>query len=100
MPTEQLNTAPDALPEDARDAATPGAVLNDTDPDKTPGGGGLGGAAAAQTPDGNGTKPSGTSPNSPIDVPVPTGGTPPSAEAEARREKVADGASEPHPASQ
>ena len=91
MPTDQPSNAPDTLPTDARDPATPGAVLNDTEQDKTPGGGGLGGATAARPESGSGAIPSGTTPGSPIDVPVPDAasdddGAPASAGAQSRRE--------------
>lgn len=101
MPTDQINNAAtEGLPDDARDDRTAAAVLSDEQPGDAPGGGGLGGAAAG----GQGPAPAGTSPNSPIDMALPTGsedgGTPPSAEAQARREAVDNPPSEQHPASQ
>ncbi len=101
MPTDQINnTADEALPTDARDDRTAAAVLTDEQPGEAPGGGGLGGAAAG----GQGAAPAGTSPNSPIDVPLPAasedGNTPPSADAQARREAVDNPPAEAHPASQ
>lgn len=100
MPTEQINNAAtEGLPDDARDHRTAAAVLSDEQPGDAPGGGGLAGAATG----GQGPAPAGTSPNSPIDVALPMasedGGTPPSAEAQARREAVDNAPAEQHPAS-
>lgn len=100
MPTDQPSNAPDgAIDQDARDDANAAAVLNDDTLDLPPGGGGLGGAAAG----GQGAAPGGTSPNSPIDVPLPAGstddGTPPSADTQARREAVDAAPDEQHPSS-
>jgi hypothetical protein len=100
MPTEQPSNATDtAIGRDARDDANAAAVLNDDSRDQPPGWGGLGGAAAV----GQGAAPGGTSPNSPIDVPLPgagaNAGTPPSADAQARREAVDAAADEQHTAS-
>lgn len=69
MPTEQPASAPDTIGTDARDDATAAAVLHDTEADKTPGGGGLGGAAAAGLPAAAAID--GTTPNSPIDTQTP-----------------------------
>lgn len=97
MPTEQPASAPDAIGSDARDDATVAAVLHDTDLDKTPGGGGLGGAAASGAPHADAA--GGTTPNSPIDTRTPgTGGI--EAAGEARLRAAGDDAPEPHPASQ
>jgi hypothetical protein len=106
MPTNQPNAAATQdLPADARDDTTAASVLTDEQLDDAPGGGGLGGAAAAADPlAGAGAAPSGTTPNSPIDVPVPAStlddtGQNPSAEAGVRTEAAANPAPEPHPLS-
>jgi hypothetical protein len=101
MPTHEINnSAGEGLPDDARDDLTAAAVVGDDQPGATPGGGGLGGAAAGGQPG----APAGIAPNSPIDVPLPTGsedaGTPPSADAQARREAVDNASPEQHPVSQ
>lgn len=97
MPTEQPNNAADTdLPADARDPESAAAVLRDEQLDDAPGGGGLGGLAAASgAPGGSGPAPGGTSPNSPIDVPIPAstldeGGQNPSATREARDQALSN----------
>ncbi|WP_374942987.1 hypothetical protein [Sphingomonas sp.] len=79
MPTNDPSNATD-VPQDAREEATPGAVLNDADVDDSPGGGGLGGAAAANAL-GSGRTPGGASPNAPIDTGVDAGDAGATAEA-------------------
>lgn len=97
MPTDQPSAAPDDL--QPREEATAAAVLHDDALNQPPGGGGLGGASAG----GQGPVPAGTAPNAPIDVAVPAGatdaGTPPSADAQARREAVDAAAADQHPSS-
>lgn len=102
MPTNQPSSAPDDLPVDARDPATPGAVLNDDRLDKAPGGGGLGGQGAADPLEGSARTPRGTAPNAPIDVPTPDTGTDasPLAGAEARVRATESDTPEPHPRAQ
>lgn len=90
MPTQQPSSAPDDAPR-PHDADTPARVLSDPAGDAIPGGGGLGGAAAADPLGGSGRTPTGTAPNAPIDVPVPHSGSDAAGEAEARvRASVTD----------
>ncbi len=97
MPTNQPSSAPDALPADARDDATAAAVLHDERMDDTPGGGALGGAAAADRLGGSGRAPEGSSPNAPVtppdsDVTLPDG----TATREAQLRSLEDGPAEAH----
>lgn len=79
-------------PHDEDSAAT---VLDDVQMTKTPGGGGLGGADAAEVFSGSGKLSGGAMPNIPIDVPVPYGGGGyPTLEAQLR--SLNDGPKEPH----
>ena len=80
MPNNQPNTATE-LPTDAREDATAAAVLHDERMDDTPGGGGLGGLAAADPLGGSARAPSGTSPNAPIATGVNAGDAGATAEA-------------------
>jgi hypothetical protein len=61
MPTDQPNNAPDEIM--PKEELTVGAVLSDTRDDETPGGGGLGGLAAAEGTPQRGTE--GASPSNP-----------------------------------
>lgn len=107
MATEQPNVAPDDTKPEPNDADTAATVLDDAQMDRTPGGGGLGGADAADPLSGSGRTSGGATPNSPIDVPVPHGGGDgpggggsgdgggnPAREAQLR--SLADGPPEPH----
>lgn len=68
----------------------------DTGLGETPGGGGLGGASAADALGGSQRAPEGTSPNSPIDIPTPEQeGERSTEEREAQLRSLADGAPEP-----
>ncbi len=57
--------------EDAGDDATAAKIVSDIDGERTPGGGGLGGASASNPLDQSGRGSGGASPNSPIDVQAP-----------------------------
>lgn len=94
MPTEQPSSAPDDTPR-PNDADTAAKVLHDDALDTTPGGGGLGGASAADPLGGSARTPSGTAPNAPIDVPAPHSGSDAEAEAEARVAASGTDVSEP-----
>jgi hypothetical protein len=106
MSTDQPNnTATEALPTDAREDRTAAAVVTDERLDQPPGGGGLGGLSAAQDPlSGIDSVAGGTSPNSPIDVPVPASsldedGQNPSAERSVQTEVSRDQSPDPQPLS-
>ena len=71
MPDSKPNNAPDEAPDRVRDDRSAAAVLNDADLDKTPGGGGLGGQAAASSVTGSLRGSHGASPNTPGGAPVP-----------------------------
>ena len=72
MPTNQPNTASE-VPADAHEDATAAAVLHDEQMDHVPGGGGLGGPAAANPLGGSDRTPVGASPDAPIDTGVSGG---------------------------
>jgi hypothetical protein len=93
MATEQPNVAPDDIKPEPNDADTAATVLDDAQMDRTPGGGGLGGADAADPLSGAGRTSGGQTPNSPIDVPVPHGDGDPTREAQLR--SLNDGPPEP-----
>lgn len=96
MATEQPNLVPDDIKPASNDADTASTVLDDAQMDRTPGGGGLGGADATDPLGGSGRTSGGATPNSPIDVPVPqgAGGGDPAREAQIR--SLNDGPPEPH----
>ena len=96
MPTDQPSNAPDATPK-PNDHETAANVLQDESLDMPAGGGGLGGASAADSLGGSGRTPSGTSPNAPIDTGVSADGE--AAAAEARVQASQTDAAEPHPSS-
>ena len=94
MATEQPNVAPNDVKPEPHDADSAATVLDDAHMTKTPGGGGLGGADAADGLSGSGKLSGGATPNSPIDVPVPhDGGGDPTREAQLR--SLNDGPKEP-----
>jgi len=95
MAIEQPNIAPDEEKPEPNDADSAATVLDDAQLTKTPGGGGLGGADAADVLSGSGKLSGGATPNSLIDVPVPHGGGgDPTREAQLR--SLNDGTKEPH----
>ena len=91
---EQPKLAPDDITPEPKDADTAATVLDDARMTETPGGGGLGGADAADPLSGSGKMSGGATPNSPIDVPVPHGGGDPTREAQIS--SLNDGPAEPH----
>lgn len=95
MPTNQPSNA-DPIGPDAKDDATPAAVLTDDTP-----GGRLGGAAAADPLGGSDGAPRGTGPNPPVDPGVSAAQDLPGgpAEREAQRRSLHDGPTEPNPVS-
>ena len=98
MSTDQPSSAPDAV--EPRDRDTAARVLNDDALDARPGGGGLGGASAADPLGGSARAPGGPSPNSPIDASgVGSAGEDARAEAEARVQASQADPAEPHPGS-
>lgn len=94
MATQQPNIAPDNMKQAPNDADTAATVLDDAQMDGTPGGGGLGGADAADPLSGSGRISGGATPNSPIDLHVPHSGGDPAREAQLR--SLNDGPREPH----
>ncbi|TCP97437.1 hypothetical protein C8J46_10659 [Sphingomonas sp. PP-F2F-A104-K0414] len=94
MATEQPNIAPGEVKPEPNDADNAATVLDDAQMIETPGGGGLGGADAADVLSGSGKLSGGATPHSPIDVPVPHGGGNPTREAQLR--SLNDGPKEPH----
>ncbi len=95
MATEQPNIAPDDIKPEPNDADNAAIVLDDAQMIETPGGGGLGGADAADVLNKSEKLSGGATPNSPIDVPVPHGGGgDPTREAQLR--SLNDGPKEPH----
>ncbi len=95
MTTEQPNVAPNDVKPEPHDADSAATVLDDAHITKTRGGGGRGGADAADVLSGSGKLSGGATPNSPIDVPVPHGGGgDPTREAQLR--SLNDGPKEPH----
>ncbi|RDE05863.1 hypothetical protein [Sphingomonas aracearum] len=94
MPDTDPNSAPDTLPDDAQDRETAASVLHDADRDDA-GGGGLGGADAADPLAARAV--AGTSPNAPIDTGVDAGRA--GAERDSRLSAAEDDGSEPHPSS-
>jgi hypothetical protein len=81
MPTEQPSNAPQADAPKPTDDLNAAAVLADDSLDRTPGGGGLGGAKAADPQAGTAGGAGGTAPNSVGDTGLAAAGDP---EAEAR----------------
>ncbi|WP_426291362.1 hypothetical protein [Sphingomonas sp. TWP1-3-1] len=95
MAIEQPNIGPDDVKAETNNADSAATVLDDAQMTKTPGGGGLGGADAADVLSGSGKLSGGATPNSPIDVAVPHGGGgDPTREAQLR--SLNDGPKEPH----
>ena len=97
MPTEQPTSAPDMAPQ-PNDRETAAKVLHDDSLDTPAGGGGLGGASAADPLGGSARTPSGTAPNAPIDVGI-DGDSDAAAAAEARVQASQADPVEPHPSS-
>jgi hypothetical protein len=97
MPTNQPNSAPQGNPPEPRDDLTAAAVLTDDRLDSQPGGGGLGGQAAAEgSPDAS--RPQEASTRSTPQTPnVTAEDAPGRAEAEAR---LQSDTADPHPRSQ
>lgn len=93
MAIEQPNNAPDDATPVPNDADTAVTVLDDAQMEGKPGGGGLGGADAADPLSGSARAGGGTTPNSPIDIPVPHGDGDPEREAQVR--SLNDGPPEP-----
>ena len=99
MSTDQPSNAPEDLV--PRDGDTAARVLHDDSLDRRPGGGGLGGASAADPLGGSARVAGSASPNSPIDAVVPADGSGDDARAEAEARVLASRADapEPHPGS-
>jgi hypothetical protein len=71
MPTNHPSNAPDNIGSDARDDANPASVIADERLDEAPGGGGLGGAAAAAGAPDHARPEQAATPNTPASAPVP-----------------------------
>lgn len=94
MATSEPNNAQD-VPETPREEGSAAAILSDPQMDSAPGGGGLGGASAADVLSGSGRTPAGTAPNAPIDTGVDAGDR--DADAESRVQAVDGNEAEGHP---
>ena len=105
MPNSQPSNAPSETPADAREEASVARQVADGSGEDAPGGGGLGGQAAADRLGGSGRTPRGTAPNAPIDVATPPSagthelGEGRGAERDAQVEASQADAPEPHPSS-
>lgn len=88
MPDDQINNAPHDASEDVRGDTTAAAVVNGTRPDLTPGGGGLGGQAAAEADPQASAATGAATPNSPIGAGVRGGTVPTDAEEDATAEHL------------
>lgn len=103
MPDQKPSNVPDDLPAEPREEAGTAAVLGSGQAGGVmTAGGGLGAATAAEALSGISGSPSGTSPNSPIDVPIPEQSE--AAEfarnrSEAARQAADAPPAEPHPSS-
>jgi hypothetical protein len=71
MPDSTPSNAPEEAPDRVRDETSAAAAMRDADLDKTPGGGGLGGDAAAEPVAGSLRGSRGASPNTPGGAAVP-----------------------------
>lgn len=94
MAINEPNNAQD-VPEAPREEGSAAAILSGAQMDGAPGGGGLGGASAADVLSGSGRTPAGTAPNAPIDTGVDAGDR--DADAEARVQAVDGNEAEGHP---